>query len=394
MQRCSPNSSYGLARKERPASGENKSICVRHTGAMPSSSSRKPAISELAQVVGVSPTTVSHVFNKPERVAAATRERVLRAAAEIGYTGPNPTARQLRRGRADAIGVLYSDELGFAFEDPATASIFGGLSRVCGVHDLNLLLVPLGPPASPGRSGALASAAVDGFVIYSVPEAEPRLGPVLRSELPTVIIDSPQNVPAAAFVGLDDHGTTKAMAEHLADLGHRRIGVIASRLGSARHNGPVEPDRWHKATYVIIANRIRGIHDAFAGVAAQIRIEERFDNSAESGVQALHDLLDRHPDLTAVMCLTDMLALGAMTGAAQRGLTVPEDLTITGWDDLPEARRVGLTTISQPLAGKGRAAAELLLTAASSKSSPQEPKRIILPTSVEIRRTSAPPPGR
>jgi len=352
---------------------------------------RKPVISELAQAVGVSPTTVSHVFNKPERVAAATRERVLRAAAEMGYTGPNPTARQLRRGRADAIGVLYSDELGFAFDDPATAAILSGLSQVCGVHDLNLLLVPLGPPTSAVRSSALASAAVDGFVIYSVPEAEPNLGPVLRLGLPTVIIDSPQNVPTAAFVGLDDYGSTKAMAQHVADLGHRQVGVIASRLGASRHNGPVDPERWRQASYVIIANRVRGIHDALSGLGATIRIEERFDNSVESGVQALHDLLDRHPDLTAVMCLTDMLALGALTGAAQRGLTVPDDLTITGWDDLPETRRVGLTTVSQPLAGKGRTAAELLLTASSAPGSSDAPRRIILPTSVEIRRTSGPP---
>lgn len=366
---------------------------------MSASSSRKPAISDLAQAAGVSPTTVSHVFNKPERVAAATRERVLRAAAEIGYTGPNPTARQLRRGRADAIGVLYSDELGFAFDDPATAAIFGGLSSVCGRHELNLLLVPLGPPASAARSGALASAAVDGFVIYSVPETEAHLGAVRRTGLPTVIIDSPQDVPAAAFVGLDDHGTTRALAEYLAELGHRRIGVIASRLGTARHNGPIGPERWHKATYVVIANRIRGVHDAFAGLDAEIRVEERFDNSAESGGQALHDLLDRHPDLTAVLCLTDTLALGALTAAAQRGLTVPADLTVTGWDDLPESGRVGLTTVRQPLAGKGRAAAELLLAmsqprGAAGTSSSEQPKRIILPTSVEVRRTSGPPPGR
>lgn len=361
---------------------------------MPSPGGRKPALSDLAEAVGVSPTTVSHVFNKPERVAAATRERVLRVAAEIGYSGPNPTARQLRRGRADAIGVLYSDELGFAFEDPATAAIFGGLSAVCGPHDLNLLLVPLGPPTSTARSGGLASAAVDGFVIYSVPETEAHLGLVLRSGLPVVIIDSPRNVPTAAFVGLDDHGTTKAMAEYVAGLGHRQVGVIATRLGAARHNGPVERERWDKAPYVIIANRVRGVHDGFAGAGAQIRVEERFDNSAESGAEALHDLLDRHPDLTAVMCLTDMLALGALTAAAQRGLAVPGDLTITGWDDLPEARRVGLTTVRQPLAGKGRTAAELLLAAKESGGSAggaTPPKRIILPTSVEVRRTSAPP---
>jgi DNA-binding LacI/PurR family transcriptional regulator len=347
----------------------------------------KPVISELARAVGVSPTTVSHTFNKPERVAPATRERVLKAAAEIGYTGPNPTARQLRRGRADAVGVIYTDELGFAFEDPATAAILGGLSRVCEARDLNLLLVPLGPSATGTRTAALASAGVDGFVVYSVPEREPGLDLVLRRALPTVIIDSPQDVPDAAFVGLDDRGSTRALAQHLVQLGHRRIGIITSRLGRSRFNGAAGPQRWHDAPYVIIANRVRGIHDALTDVPGQPPIEERFDNTIDSGTQALHDLLDRHPDLTAVCCLTDVLALGAITAAAQRGLAVPGDLTITGWDDLPEARRVGLTTIGQPLAGKGQTAGELLMAWAATDT----PQRIILPTSVEIRRTSGPP---
>lgn len=355
---------------------------------MSSANSRsKPVISDLARAVGVSVTTVSHVFNKPERVAPATRERVLKAAAEMGYTGPNPTARQLRRGRSDAIGVIYTDELGFAFDDPATASILGGLSRVCGARGLNLLLVPMGQAASGARSAALASAGVDGFVIYSVPERAPGLELVFKRGLPTVIIDSPQDVPTAAFVGLDDRGSTRALAEHLVQLGHRRIGVITSRLRTSRYNGAAGPDRWHAAPYVIIANRIRGILDALAGAPGEVPVEERFDNTIESGTQALHDLLDRHPELTAVCCLTDVLALGALTAAAQRGLRVPDDLTITGWDDLPEARRVGLTTIGQPLAVKGQTAGELLLAGGSA----DRPQRIILPTSVEIRRTSAPP---
>lgn len=346
-------------------------------------------IGDLARAVGVSATTVSHVFNKPERVAPATRERVLRAAAELGYTGPNPTARQLRRGRADAIGVVYTDELGFAFDDPATAAIFGGLSRACGSHDLNLLLVPMGPSASGSRSDALASAAVDGFVVYSAPERTPGLDLVLNRGLPTVIIDSPQDIPTAAFVGLDDRGSTEALAAHLLQLGHRRIGIISSRLRTSRYNGPAGVERWSKAPYVVIANRIRGVLDALDGMPGEAPIEERYDNTIESGTQALHDLLDRHPDLTAVCCLTDVLALGALTAAAQRGLAVPDDLTITGWDDLPEARRVGLTTIGQPLAGKGQAAGDLLLSAGSTHG----PQRVILPTSVEIRRTSAPPPS-
>lgn len=349
------------------------------------SRSKRPVISDLARAVGVSPTTVSHAFNKPERVSAATRERVLRAAAELGYGGANPTARQLRRGKADSIGVVYTDELGFAFNDPATAAILGGLSRVCGARDLGLLLLPMSLTHSPHPSEALASAGVDGFVVYSAPRGVDGLDLVLRRGLPTVVIDSPQDVPSASFVGLDDRGATRALLTHLVRLGHRRIGVISSRLGTHRYNGAVDEERWDDSPYVVLSNRIRGVYDALEGTPGEIAIEERFDNTVESGAQALHNLLDRKPELTAVVCLTDMLAIGALTAAAQRRLDVPGDLTITGWDDLPEAARLGLTTIGQPLTGKGQTAGELLLAMGGG------PQRVILPTSVEIRATSGPP---
>jgi DNA-binding LacI/PurR family transcriptional regulator len=348
----------------------------------PTSGTGKPLITEVARAVGVSPTTVSHAFNRPDRVAASTRARVLQVAAEMGYSGPDPTARHLRRGRADAIGVVYSDELGFAFEDPATAAILGGLSAACAPRELNMLLVPLGPPHGGSHAGAVGSAAVDGFVVYSVPETDRHIGLVLDRGLPTVIIDSPQDIPSGLFVGLDDHGAMTALGEYLTQLGHSSVGIITSRLGTARYNGATGPERWRTAPYVIQSKRILGLHEAVGG---QLPVEERFDNSIAAGTQALHDLLDRHTELTAVCCTTDVLALGALVAAGQRGLVVPRDLTITGFDDLPEAGRVGLTTVNQPLAGKGRAAGELLLSAGNTPTD-----RRILPTSLEIRRTSGP----
>lgn len=284
------------------------------------------------------------------------------------------------------IGVVYSDDLGFAFDDPATASIMGGLSRVCGSRDLSLMLIPLGASTRSGGT-ALAGAAVDGFIVYSVPRTHPGLDLVVARALPTVVIDSPPDLPGASFVGLDDRGTTRQLVEHLVHLGHRRIGVITSRLHTSGFNGAAAPQRWADAPYIVLANRLRGVHDGLGAAPGAIPVEERFDNTIESGTQALHDLLDRQPDLTAVCCLTDILALGALTAATQRGLRVPDDLTVTGWDDLPQARRAGLTTVAQPLAGKGAKAAELLLGLTPGA----EPTRVILPTSVEIRRSSGPP---
>jgi len=116
-------------------------------------------------------------------------------------------------------------------------------------------------------------------------------------------------------------------------------------------------------------------------------IEERPDNTPEAGADALHALLDRRPDITAVCALMDRLALGALRAAGERGLSVPGDLTVTGYDDIPEAADAELTTLSQPLIDKGRIAGELYL----SHRAGDPPRRRVLPTHVRARGSSGPP---
>lgn len=139
----------------------------------------------------------------------------------------------------------------------------------------------------------------------------------------------------------------------------------------------IEPASVHRS-------RILGLHDALAAVGVtDLPVEERPENTAEAGAEALNALLDRRPDLTAAFALMDVLALGALTAARERGLSIPRDLTITGYDDIPQAATAGLTTVSQPLVDKGRIAGELYLS--HRPGSP--PRRRILPTRV----TSGPP---
>lgn len=133
--------------------------------------------------------------------------------------------------------------------------------------------------------------------------------------------------------------------------------------------------------------RIVGLLDGLALDADEVPIEERFEPTESSGSTALHALLDRRPDLTAVCCLTDVLALGALVAAGQRGLSVPDDLTITGYDDVRSAAAVGLTTVAQPHFEKGRTAGELLITATASSGD----RRRLLRTHLQIRASSAPP---
>ncbi|WP_300266112.1 LacI family DNA-binding transcriptional regulator [Microbacterium sp.] len=348
--------------------------------------SPRPTLTSIARSLGLSTATISNVYNHPERVSDGVRDRVLQAAEAAGYAGPDAVARRFRRGTSDTVGVVFTDEMSFALADPASVALLAGLSTRLQEARLNMLLLPAGPPLDDSRVSNVMSAVVDGFIFYSVPEGDPHLAAALRRRLPTVVVDEPRDSVDADWVGLDDGAAAADLGEHLAHLGHRNIGVITSRLGRSRYNGPADDRRWSEAVYSVQRNRIAGLQSGLADDGA-LFVEERFENSVEAGADALQALLVRHPEVTAVCCFGDVLAIGALEAARRSGLSVPGDVTITGFDDIPEAARVGLTTVQQPLAEKGRVAGELLLSHAHGAA----PRKRFLPTSLEVRATSGPP---
>jgi len=352
---------------------------------MPRRPSPKPSLATVADKVGVSTTTVSNSFNRPEKVSPDVLARVLTEAERQSYAGPDPAARQLSRGRTDTLGLLFTDELSFAFRDPAAVAFIEGLATSCQSAGLNLLLIST--ESTGDRTTAVGNAVVDGFVVYSVPTNDPHLRRILDRQLPTVVVDSPPDLPGVDWVGPDDRAGARALGDVLVSLGHRRIGAITG-TGHGNYSGPADAARIMNEPASVHRNRILGLQDALAAVGiSDLPVEERPDNTAEAGAEALHALLDRRPDLTAVCALMDVLALGAMTAARERGLSIPSDLTVTGYDDIPQAAAAGLTTVSQPLIDKGRIAGELYLS--HRPGSP--PRRRILPTRVQARATSGPP---
>lgn len=359
----------------------------------------RPSLATIAADLGVSTATVSNAFSRPDRVSADLRARVLEHARAVGYPGPDPAARQLRRGRSDTVGLVFTDDLGFAFDDPASLGFLSGVAEVCGAAGRNLLLLAGGPPSTSARTASpVRAAAIDALIVYSVPDADPHLLAGVDRGVPLVVVDQPREQPQVDWVGLDDRAAAREIATHVAGLGHRRIGVVCTRLGASRYNGPVSEDRRLSATYSVQRERLAGFFDGLAAAGvdeAGVSVEERFVDSRDSGAEALAALLARRPDITAVCCLADVLALGALEAAGRRGLRVPDDLTVTGFDDVPEAQRVGLTTVGQPLAQKGREAARLVLDRLAAGATPghrarRHPRRIVLPTVVQIRSSSGP----
>ena len=357
----------------------------------------------LARALDLSTTTVSNAFNRPERVGAATLARMLAEAERIGYAGPDPAARQLRRGRADAIGLVLTDALPFAFEDHAAVGFLAGVAQVCEESGRSLVMLPSGrsegllvgvPSAARASASPLGTVAIDGVIVYSVRDQEPLLAAAKARRIPIVVVDQPHADPAWDWVGIDDRGVGAAVGEHLARLGHRRVGVIAPRLSRARRNGPVLPDE--VPDYAVLRARIEGLRAALAshGGSAEIRIEERTISSEQAGAAGFQSLMGRDPSLTAVFCLSDELALGALARAAELGLDVPGRMSIVGVDDIERAEPAGLTTIEQPLQAKGAVAGRLLMARIDERLAGGRPgpaQTRVLPTTLHVRTSTAPP---
>jgi DNA-binding LacI/PurR family transcriptional regulator len=329
---------------------------------------RRPGVVAVARAAGVSASTVSNAFNRPERLSPELRERVLCAAAELGYGGPDPVARSLRSGRAGALGVVFRKPLAEAFEDPATARLLRGVSDATDPEQLAVVLVPGLPDEGQSVAPAVRNAAVDGLIVYSVPGDDPLVAATARRRVPTVIVDSPApaDLPAdieAGFLGIDDEAAAETAVRHLLELGHRSLGILSLGLSAYARPGPADLDVQAAATASVPKARLRGCRRAVDAARLDwpgVPVEQSPANSLESGRARAHALLDRAPGVTALFAFSDPLALGARMAARERGLSVPGDLSIVGFDDTAPASE-DLTSVHQPLRDKGRLAAELLL---------------------------------
>jgi DNA-binding LacI/PurR family transcriptional regulator len=341
-------------------------------------------LQSIADRLGCSAKTVSNAFNRPDQLSPATRERVLAVAAELGYPGPNPLAAGLRRGRVGAIGFAYANPLSYAFQDPVIVALLAGVSGVAEDAGTGLLLVP-GSATDARNSAAVSAAVIDGLLIFSMADDDPLVKAAVARALPTVVMDEPEpgalgrlGVEAPRWVGIDDASAAAVAAEHVLALGHRRIGVITFSLARGQQRGPVGEDAQGAATYAVTRRRLEGYSRAVTSAGldwAQVPVVAGTTSSVEEGARAAGTLLELRPDVTALLCLSDRLAEGAMRALGGRGLDVPEDVSVVGFDDADTAAPLGLTTVAQPHRGKGELAARQLLDLMDGR--PVEPVTVL-----------------
>jgi DNA-binding LacI/PurR family transcriptional regulator len=352
---------------------------------------RRPTLDTIALEVGVSRATVSNAYNRPDQLSAELRERIIATARRLGYAGPDPTARSLATRRSGSVAVMLCGGLSSAFSDPALSIMLDALASTVDSGDRSLLLLP-GVNGGGPRPESVIRAQTDVVVAYSLADDAPALEAVRQRGLPLVVVDEPV-VPGTARVEVDDETGAALAARHLTSLGHRRIGVLAFELSADGGYGPASRERVQNARFRVARDRIAGYWKGLTDRSIptdEVPLWEAPGCGREIGTTGARWLLEQHPRPTALLCMSDELAIGAVHAVHEMGLTVPGDVSIVGFDDTPAASWSSppLTTIRQDLVVKGRSAGELALRMLNG-GRPGRP--ITIPVELIIRASTAPP---
>ncbi len=332
-----------------------------------------PTLSDVAKLAGVSTATVSKVLSNTPYFTEETRQKVMHAIEVLDYT-PNLPARALASGKTEIIGVVFPYVNDLLFTDPFVLHIVQGIESECYARGYNMLLST--PRLSNDRPDdrylrLVQSGYLDGIIALDNVPAASVLEPVHRRGVPCVSIGYHQT---QFSVRTDDYGGGEKLMGYALELGHRQIGIISvdERLNFSIH---------HRLRGMRVMAECHGInYDTLPAVEG--------DFSVSSGAEGAKTLLDEHPHLTALLCLNDRMAMGAVQHIRSLGKQVPDDISVIGYDDIPAAASFAppLTTISNQAPLLGQTAANLLFDLLDGKAA--EP--CVIPTQLIIRGSTAP----
>lgn len=334
-----------------------------------------PTIADVAAAAGVSIRTVSRVLNESPKVNQLTRTTVQQAIGQLGFT-PSARARALASGRSQLIGVVQGDP---------NAHVIGvyhhGIAEVCAARGYELVVHPVAPgdPALVANLHAFVRRSrVDGLIVLSPLSEHPGLPPAMGAlGLPAVALGAKMIPGYAAMLIADELGAAQAMARHLLDLGHRHLGLITGPM--QRQSARERAAGFHAA----LAERAMVLDPAFVAEG---------DYGFESGVRAAEQLLSRPVPPTAIYACNDIMAAAVLKVAVERGLSVPRDLSVTGFDDSDIAAMVSpsLTTVRRPLLDMARRATQRLIDVIAGQPTPAVPDAPV-DLSIVVRASTAAP---
>jgi alanine racemase len=340
----------------------------------------KVTINDIARKAGVSKTAVSFAFNNPDHLSEATRDKIHRIADELGYI-PDPVARSMSTGKTGTIGILVPQPIPDIMRNPFIPEFLEGVGEACTEASFSLMIVP---PLEGSIRRAIKNAAVDGFLTLGLEETKKTMMVLKQRRMPYVTVDSDPIIGISAVNVDDENGARDAMREVIA-AGHRDIVIVAILSGKAcKYEEYVGTVRARMNGYLAALKENDLELDG-----KRIRLIESF-STREDGIEAFKDIWKSNQRPTAIIAMSDIIALGIMKAAQDAGVRVPQELSIIGFDDLPLSSMVtpALTTIAQPLREKGCLATQVLLAYINGDKTPQHH---VLPTQLIKRHTLCPP---
>ncbi|WP_066523113.1 LacI family DNA-binding transcriptional regulator [Curtobacterium ammoniigenes] len=334
----------------------------------------RPTLSHVAQTAGTSVPTVSKVLRGGTDVSAETRARVMQAVQSVGYTRKSIAGPE--RPIEDRVPASVIDLVVTHFEGSWANLTLAGVGRAATAAGLDLV-VTLAEPGTDWVARVLRRRSM-GVVVALVDPTSHEFATLTAAGLPVVLIESQGRPPrGAASIGVANWDGGRLAAEHLVGLGHRHLGVIAGHRSHIYSRARVDG--------------FRAAAEAALGTAASVTVRHGAwdpDRSAE----ATHQLLDVDPAISAIFACSDPMALGVYAALADRGLRIPEDVSVIGFDDLPEAHWISpaMTTVRQPTAALGTEAVRMLLELARAEDTSVHPRaRMELATELVVRASTA-----
>lgn len=358
---------------------------------IPQKDNKKPEkpirLADIAQAAGVSKGTASNVFNRPHIVRDEVRQHVLGIAKEMGYRGPDPKGRMLSAGKVNAIGIVTNEELSYFFTDPFSRELMAAIAKVCDQQGLGISLVSAANQKS--MAWNMRNAVVDGFILFCHEGNSEPIELSRERSLPVVALTSNDDYHDITIVDIDNVFAAQQAAEYLAKLGHQQFAILTLELRDDEAYGLLTSSRIQQAIYQTGVKRLNGYLaglEAYGIASEDIPAYETLSDQVSID-HALTQLFDSPTPPTALLAQSDKIALLALEWLAQHNISVPEQVSIIGFDNISESStcQPSLTTIAQPIQDISQLAVSLL------SQPPQQPNYKQLPTELIIRGSCAPP---
>ena len=327
-------------------------------------------IKDISKQLGISVSTVSKALNGYEDVSQATRDRVQEAARTLGYRA-SASARNLRRGRTDKIGFVFNNALTYISD--YFAEIIVGATAAAEKHDNNIVLYTNEGDSPDSLLNLVQAREVDGFILVWNHVPQTMIEMLQKANVPFVVLGRRVRHPEASYIAPDNYNGARALMAHLLELGHRRIGFT-----TRPSMGLTNEDRFKAYK--------DSLREANIEYVPQLVVETKIE--PRSGYTAMNQLLDLPEPPTAVFAFHDFVAIDAQRAVLERGLRIPQDIALAGFDGLRTSLFTSppITTVSQPLTDIGQESVLALLRRIEDNTLP--PIQKTLPVTLQIRQST------